>query len=268
MPAPVPGCRSHRTTQRCHPSPYRGDGGGAACGASHDGESTSGFSSLVARLGPGGLDGCFRGDRRLERSVAAARRRIAASAATAATVVTTATCRAARGRSLLARQLLGGEVALVDPDLHADAAEGGAGLVEAVVDVRAQRVQRHTTLAVELGAAHLGAVQPAGDHDPDALGTGPLGRLHALAHGAPEIDTGRQLLGDALSDELRIGLGVLDLEDVQLHLLAGQLLQRTAQAVGLGATAADDDARTGGVDVHTHAVTGALDLDLADAGAL
>ena len=42
----------------------------------------------------------------------------------------------------------------------------------------------------------------------------------------------------------------------------------TADAVGLGAAAADDDARTGGVDVDADPVAGALDLDLRDAGAL
>src|SRR5690606_35609363 len=59
-----------------------------------------------------------------------------------------------------------------------------------------------------------------------------------------------------------------DLEDVQLHLLAGELLQLGTDAVGLGAATADHDARTRGVDVHTHAVTGALDLDLRDARTL
>ena len=69
-------------------------------------------------------------------------------------------------------------------------------------------------------------------------------------------------------DRLRVALGVLDLEDVELHLLAGELLQLAAQAVGLGATATDDDARTRGVDVDADPVTGALDLDLGDAGPL
>lgn len=93
-------------------------------------------------------------------------------------------------------------------------------------------------------------------------------RLHALTHGATEGDAGRQLLGDGLGHELSIGLGVLDLEDVQLDLLAGQLLQLAADAVGLGAAAADDDARTSGVDVNADALTGALDLHLGDTGAL
>ena len=81
-------------------------------------------------------------------------------------------------------------------------------------------------------------------------------------------DAAGELLGDALRDELSVDLGVLDLEDVQLDLLAGQLLEVAADAVGLGAAAADDDARTGGVDVDADAVTGALDLHLGDAGAL
>src|ERR1700712_4543437 len=73
---------------------------------------------------------------------------------------------------------------------------------------------------------------------------------------------------NALRDELRVGLRVLDLEDVELHLLLGELLEVAADAVRLGTTAADHDARARGVDVHPHAVPGALDLDLRDAGPL
>src|ERR687893_803392 len=161
------------------------------------------------------------------------------------------------------------DVTLVDPDLHADAAEGRAGLVDAVVDVRAQRVQRHTALAVELRPAHLRAAEAPGALHPDALDLrAALGRLHGLAHGAAEADAARQLLGDTLGDQLRVGLGVLHLEDVQLDLLAGELLELPADAVGLRAAAADDDARPGGVDVDADPVTGALDLHLGDAGPL
>ena len=172
------------------------------------------------------------------------------------------------GVRLLASEFLVRDVALVDPDLHADAAEGGLGLVEAVVDVRAERVQRHTTLAVELGAAHLGAAEAAGDLDADTLGAGALSALQALAHRAAEGHTGGELLGDALGDELGVGLGVLDLEDVQLDLLARELLEVGADALGLGATTTDHDARTGGVDVDADAVTGALDLDARDTRAV
>src|SRR3712207_7454767 len=46
-------------------------------------------------------------------------------------------------------------VALVDPDLDPDPAEGGLSLVEAVVDVRAQGVQRHPTLAIDRKSTRL-----------------------------------------------------------------------------------------------------------------
>src|SRR5579875_3780161 len=170
----------------------------------------------------------------------------------------------------LGRLLLAGHdlVALVDPDLHADPAEGGPGLVEAEVDVGAQRVQRDPALAVELAAAHLGAAEPAAALDPDALRAALHGRLHRLAHRAPEAHPARQLLGDALRDELRVGLRVLHLEDVEVDVLARELLEVAADPVGLRAASADDDARPGGVNVDVHPVTGALDLDPADAGPL
>src|SRR4029077_2973368 len=130
-------------------------------------------------------------------------------------------------------------------------AEGGLGLVEAVVDVGTQRVQGHPALAVELRARHLGAVEAARALDPDALGTRAHRGLHGLLHGAPELHATGELLGNTLGDQLGVDLGVLDLEDVQLDLLAGELLELATQAVGLGATATDDDAGASGVDVHT-----------------
>src|SRR5215218_1592970 len=49
-------------------------------------------------------------------------------------------------------------------------------------------------------------------------------------------------------------------------LLAGHLVEVGPDAVGLGAAAADDHARPGGVDVDPHPVAGALDLHPGDAG--
>src|SRR5690606_16497405 len=159
--------------------------------------------------------------------------------------------------------------ALVDPHLDADTAEGGAGLEEPVLDVGTQGVQGHPALAVELGPGHLGPAEAAGDLDPDALHHGVAQRrLDRLTHGPPEAHPARQLLGHALRDELGVGLRVLDLEDVQLHLLAGQLLQVGADAVGLRALTPDDDARPSGVDVDPDPVPGTFDVHLGDPGAL
>src|SRR5690606_29206038 len=192
---------------------------------------------------------------------------------TAATPLRALTARRALGRGCGVPLGLGleaaDELALVDPPLYADAAERRLGLEEAVVDVGTQRVQRDPAVAVVLGTGHLGAAETTAALHADALDLRrPHRRLDRLAHGTAERDTVGQLLGDALRDELGVGLGVLDLEDVQLHLLAGQLLQRTTDAVGLGTTTSDDDARTGGVDVDANPVTGALDLHLGDAGPL
>ncbi|SIA88654.1 Uncharacterised protein [Mycobacteroides abscessus subsp. abscessus] len=117
--------------------------------------------------------------------------------------------------------------------------------MESVVDVRAEGVQRHAALAVELGAGHFSATQTAGHLDTNALGASALRGLDALTHRTTE--------GHA---------------NVQLNLLARQLLELDAQAVGLCTTATDDDARASGVQVDANAVTRALDAHLGDAGAL
>ena len=150
------------------------------------------------------------------------------------------------GDLVVVERLVGHDVALVDPHLHADAAAGGAGLADAVVDVGAQRVQRHPTFAVPLGAAHLGAAEATRALHPDAEGAGLLGVLHGALHGPAEGDAVDQLVGDALGDERGVELGALDLDDVELHLrVAGDLGEQRAQLVGLGATATDHDARDG-----------------------
>src|SRR6185369_14127221 len=159
-------------------------------------------------------------------------------------------------------------LAAVDPHLHADPAEGRPGLIEAVVDVRPERVQRHPALTVELRPGHFRAAEAPGALHPDALGAALHRGLHGLAHGPAEGDPAGQLLGDALRDQLRVHLGVLHLEYVQLDLLAGELLQVAPDPLGLGAAAADHDAGAGRVDVHPDPVPGALDLDLGDARAL
>src|SRR6266542_2099800 len=84
-----------------------------------------------------------------------------AAAAVAAPATTTLTGARAGARPLGLLLLAGGQhVAPVDPDLHADLAEGGAALGQAVVDVGPQGVQGHAALAVPLGAGHLGAATP------------------------------------------------------------------------------------------------------------
>src|SRR5699024_4667258 len=126
-------------------------------------------------------------------------------------------------------------VTLVDPHLDADATEGRPGLVGAVVDLGTQGVKPDAALVVPLGAWHLGAAESTRADHLDALDLRLAHRrLDALAHRPAEGHAIRELLGDTLGHELGVGLGVLDLEDVEVDLLAGELLELATQAVRLG----------------------------------
>src|SRR5699024_8590543 len=100
---------------------------------------------------------------------------------------------------------------------------------------------------------------------PDAVGTGALSVLYRSLHGASERDAVGELVGNALGDQGGVELGLLDLDDVELHLgVAGDRRDHRPQLVGLDAPPADDDAGTCRVDIDPNLVAGALDLDAAD----
>src|SRR4029450_13012904 len=102
---------------------------------------------------------------------------------------------------------------------------------------------------------------------PDAERAGLLRVLHRALHRTTESDATGELIRDALRDELCVELGLLDLLDVELDLVVtGDLREASAQAVGLGAAATDDDAGARRVHVDAQTITGALDLDAADRG--
>ena len=138
--------------------------------------------------------------------------------------------------------------------------------MEAVVDVRTQRVQRHAAVGVALGARHLGAAQAAGDLDLHALGAGAHRARQRALHRAAEGDPVLELLGDRLRDQARVELGSLDLEDVDLDLLARDPVQVPAELVDLRAGLADHDPRPRGVDVDLHLVRVLADRDVRQPG--
>src|SRR3954447_14745783 len=67
--------------------------------------------------------------------------------------------------ALLRRQ----NFAAINPALHADHAVRGAGLGEAVINIRAQRVQRQAALEVPLRTGDFIAVQPSADANLDSF---------------------------------------------------------------------------------------------------
>src|SRR5206468_3995152 len=190
-------------------------------------------------------------------------RRAARSASPPRLILLAETQLAAAGHAL---ETLGHDLTLVDPDLHADAAEGRLRLGEAVVDVRADRVQRDTTLRVALGAAHLGTAEAAAAPDLDAVGARANRGGKRPLHRAPEADTVLELFRDRLGDELRVELGPLDLVDVDLDVLVRHAVDLAAQRVDLDPGLADHDARPRRVDVDRDPLLVLADQDVRQAG--
>src|SRR5204862_2753209 len=158
------------------------------------------------------------------------------------------------------------DLALEDPDLHADGPRRRVRGGEAVVDVGADGVRRHAPVAVPLAGRDFAAAQPARAGDPDAVGAEAQGGGDRLLHRAPERHALLELQGDVLGDELRVELGMDDLLDVEVDLLARARLQLVLQLLHLGALAADDDAGPRGEDRDAGAVGRALEVDARDAG--
>ncbi len=161
---------------------------------------------------------------------------------------------------------------MIDPHLHADAAEGGLGLGGAEVDLGPQRVKRHPTFAVPLLASHLGTAQAPGCGDPNAQRPRAHGGLNRPAHGASESYAAGELLGDVLSKERGVGLGpdlaggLVHVLDLHVDALLGEALDVLAQAIHLSALAPDHDAGARRADEYPHLVALALDVDGRDTG--
>src|SRR5438105_10780935 len=184
------------------------------------------------------------------------------TAAAASLVLVAEAQLAASGHAL---EALGHDLALVDPDLDADPAEGRLRLGEAVVDVGADRVQRHAALRVHLRAAHLAAAEPAAADHLDAVGAGADRRGERALHRTPEADAVLELLRDRLGDQLRVELGPLDLVDVDVHGLVRHAVDLLAERVDLDAGLADHDPRPRRVDVDRDPLSVLPDQDVRQA---
>src|SRR5690606_31537954 len=160
------------------------------------------------------------------------------------------------------------DLALEDPDLDADDPVRCRGLGERVVDVGAQRVQRHAAFAVPFGPGDLGTAEAARDVDPDAEGTHPHGVLHGALHRPAERDPALELLGDRLGHQRGVKLRLPDLDDVEVQFRRGEVRQLLPERLDVRALLADDDTGAGGMDRHAAFLVRALDDDLRDPGLL
>ena len=109
------------------------------------------------------------------------------------------------------------DLALEDPDLDADDAVRRFRLDMGIIDVGAQRVQRHPAFAVPFGPCDFRATQTARNVHADAKGTHTHGVLHGALHGTTEGHTTLELLGDAFADQLRVELRLAHFNDVEVQ---------------------------------------------------
>src|SRR5712671_5837531 len=156
------------------------------------------------------------------------------------------------------------DFALEDPDLDTAGAECGERGRHPVIDVGAQRMQRHTAFAIPLHARDFGAAETARAVDADTLGAQPHRRLHGALHRAAERDTALELLGDRFGDQRGVKLGLADLDDIDDDVRGRDIGNALAQLVDVGALLADHDTGTRRMDRHPALLVRTLDHDSRD----
>src|SRR5438445_6310809 len=156
------------------------------------------------------------------------------------------------------------DFALEDPDLDAAGAEGGERGRNAVVDVGAQRMQRHAAFAVPLHARDFGAAETARAVDTNAFCAQTHRRPHRALHGAAECDAALELLGDRFGDQGGVEFRLADFDDVDDDVGSRDIGNPLAQLVDVGALLADHDAGTRRMDRHAALLVRTLDHDTGD----
>lgn len=99
----------------------------------------------------------------------------------------------------------------------------------------------------------------------DTLGTGTHGVTDGIAGGTAVIDTTLDLAGDAVGDDSSLHVGATYLEDIDLDLLVGDLLELLLELIHLATAGADDTSGACGADGDGDELEGTLDDDAGDA---
>ena len=122
---------------------------------------------------------------------------------------------------------------------------------------------------IMLGAGNVRAAQTTRNAGLDTLHAGELHRaLLRLLQGTAEADALLQLLSDVLRHQLRVRIGLLDLHHVDLRRTAELLGHFCLQLLDGSTLRADNHAGLAGHDVDGHVLSGAFNVDAADAGSI
>src|SRR5690606_30811664 len=131
------------------------------------------------------------------------------------------------------------DLAFEDPDLDPDDAIGSHRLYARVIDVGAQRVQRHTTLTIPFGPRNFRSAQTTGHVDPDTQGPHPHRVLNSAFHRTTERYPALKLLRNALANQRRVQLGLAHFNDVEVQFRFGHPGNFLAQGFDVCAFLAD-----------------------------
>src|SRR6266704_3698789 len=153
------------------------------------------------------------------------------------------------------------DFALEDPDFDAAGAERGERGRHPVIDIGAQRVQRHPALAIPFHARDFRAAETARAVDTNAFGAETHRRLHRALHRAAECDAALELLGDRFGHQRGVELGLADFDDVDDDVGSRNVGNPLAQLVDVGALLADHDAGARRMDRHAALLVRTLDHD-------
>src|SRR2546430_1749830 len=175
-------------------------------------------------------------------------------------------CFGRRRRGRLRLRVVRHHFALEHPNLDPDDLVCRLLLEKKIIDIRAQRVERHPPLAIPLATRDFDAVQPPRAHDLDALRAKAHRVLHRALHGTAEHDALLQLLRDRVGDELRVDLGLPNLLDIEADFGAHHLAQVRPQRFDVLALLANDHAWARAVNGNARVFGGTFDRDLADRG--
>src|SRR4029078_13413835 len=95
---------------------------------------------------------------------------------------------------VLSERIVIEDLTLDDPHLDPAHAVSGVRGGLRIIDIAAQRVQRHPALAIPFGTRDFGAAETARAGDTNAFGTQAKRRLNRTLHGAAERDAALELV--------------------------------------------------------------------------
>jgi hypothetical protein len=123
--------------------------------------------------------------------------------------------------------------------------------------------------ADHLGACDFRTAETSTGADLDSVRPHVHGDLHRLLHGAAKPDAALQLACNALGNQCCVKFRLLDLDDVDLGLLApGESGDLAGHGLDLTALSSDDDTRAGCENGDADAVPGTLNDDSGNCGRL